>query len=225
MTNYVGPTNVSLKVTRPVPWKRRNAEPLPMDAVPILAVDPGGTTGWSLLVLPKTFMGESIWTYNQETLLKHKIEWQHGEIDCLKDELLGTYNLKQLIDSWPSAIVVMEGFQLRQMAVDLAPVRIIARIEDHLWRNGRPMVTQMPAMKATVNDQRLKLWNVYTSAGGLQHARDADRHALVFMRRCLERKGIELRSAAWPHLYGDDVSSNVVKIRTHGNRKAVGHNG
>ena len=214
MTNYVGPAYLRLKETRPTPWKILNAEMLSNDCVPILAVDPGGITGWSLLVLPKEHIGKDIWSCDQRVLLNNKMNWFHGEIDCTKDELLGTYHLKKLIDEWPSAAVVMEGFQLRQMAVDLSPVRIIARIEDHLWRHGRPMFTQMPAMKATANDARLKDWGVYTSSGGLQHARDADRHAMIFMRRLLEgngRKHFEIREKAWPHIYcaGDDDLSKL----------------
>lgn len=206
---YIGPQQLSLRNTGPQLERRNRSITLPDDVLPIIAVDPGGITGWSLLVLPKDYMMKSIWEWPQDVILKNKVSWTHGEIDCKKDELKGTYVLKRLIDEWPSAVVVMEGFQIRQMAVELSPVRIIARVEESLWLANRPMITQMPAMKATANNDRLKDWGVYTELGGLEHARDADRHALMFMRRCMERKGIQLREFAWPHIYNatnDDFS-------------------
>lgn len=203
MTNYLGPHKFSLpKSKRPLPAVLQ--DPFP-GKLSIIAVDPGGTTGWSLLTLPKEVDGQCIWTTSQEVLLANQIQWIHGQIDCRHDkEHYGVQQLKELINLYPSAAVLFEGFQLRQLAVDLSPVKIIARVEEYLYWRQRSMITQMPAVKATANNARLKEWQVYTPDGGLDHARDADRHLMIFIRRLLEgggRKNRELRCAAWPSIY------------------------
>lgn len=231
---FIGPDYMELARSAPHSAKiRRNTE-LPSDTISIIAIDPGGITGWSVLVLRTEWIGREIWDWPQDVIVRNRIAWWHGEIDCRNEvltgannseakrakqrsivggannvrgvnieELKGTYVIKKLIDQWPDAAVVIEGFQLLQMAVDLSPVRIIARIEDHLWENGRNMFTQMPAMKATATDARMKEWNVYTpndSALGLAgHARDADRHAMMFLRKAMSDS--RFRTIAWPHIY------------------------
>lgn len=128
------------------------------------------------------------------------MNWWHGQIDC-HDENLGCHQLKSIIDRWPSAVIVFEGFSVRQLAVDLSPVSITARIEDHLWNHhaGKEIFKQTAAQaKTTATNDRLKAWGVYTADGGLNHARDADRHALLFIRRCMQGKNSqELRERAW----------------------------
>lgn len=195
MTNYVGPQ--WLKLRNSMPGFKRATKDLSTQTLPIFAVDPGGTTGWSLLVLSRLAFDNGA---NQEQLLRSKVNWWHGQIDCI-DENYGAYQLKKILEKWPSAAVVFEGFNLRQLAVDLSPVRLTAIIQNHLWYKGKEILKQTAAQaKTTATDARLKVWGCYTSEGGLQHARDADRHALLFMRRCMLSK--PLSEAAWPHIYG-----------------------
>ena len=169
----------------------------------IISFDPGGTTGWSLLSIPP-FIGEkSVWKHRQKDILLNKRFWNHGEIDCRTDESEGIWAIKNLIDEYPLAAVVFEDFQLRQLAADLSPVRIISCVEQYFWEKDRSsLFKQMPSMKATATDDRMKNWGVYTPRGGLQHARDADRHLMIFLRRCLDTKtGLALRKKAWPQTY------------------------
>ena len=241
MEEFIGPRFMELRKSVPHIEKVRRATDLPNDTLSIIALDPGGITGWSVLVLRKEWLGKPIWEFSQDVILRHKVSWFHGEIDCRgmdlpnkrnmtpgtvngvrgvnTEELKGSHMIKKLIDQWPDAAVVIEGFQLRQMAVDLSPVRIIARIENYLWYNGRNMFTQMPAMKATASDARLKEWGCYTAThskneiaiGGsgilAGHARDADRHALMFLRKCMG--DTEFRKVAWPHLYLPDMPIEI----------------
>lgn len=173
---------------------------VPKDILPILAIDPGGVTGWSLLVLNRIEFGQELLDTNQEVLLNKRKIWRHGEIDCRTDEFAGVYQLKKLIDEWWFAAVVIESFFIRQRALDLSPARITAIIEDHLWQMGKKAHFQQASQaKTTCTDDRLKLWGAYTSEGGLGHARDADRHALLFMRRCIKSS---LKELAWPAVYG-----------------------
>lgn len=204
---YLGPKwyRISQSGNRPKP---RGVETLPNDIVPILAFDPGGTTGWSLLVLPKNWGTQCIFGWAQDHILRNKVLWHHGQFDCLTDEDNAVYCMMKLIDEWPSAAIVVEDFILRQnrqeMSRDLlSPVRITAKLEHELWKRRRKMWLQTPAQaKSLVTDERLKHWGTYTSEGGLQHARDADRHVLLFLRRCMGGKGTATRNVGWPHLFG-----------------------
>lgn len=202
---YLGPNWLRLNTAGNS--KPRKQFPAPPDTASILAFDPGGTTGWSLLVLPRNWGNQNTFAMPQDVILRNKIRWHHGEIDCIVSEDQAVRHINKLIDQWPGAAIVVEDFILRphrnEMSRDLlSPVRITAKIEHHLWRYNRKMWLQTPAQaKSVSSDDRLKAWGVYTSSGGLQHARDADRHVMLFLRRCMGSKGIALRNVAWPHLF------------------------
>jgi hypothetical protein len=181
--DYVGPQPISLRMSRPSPQKKVD---LPTEILPIIAVDPGGMTGWSLLVLRANVLGKEIFSHPLEMILRSKVSWNHGEINCLDDENYGVYQLCKLVDEWPSAVVVFEGFFVRQIAADLSPVRITAAVQYHLWTHGRGIIMQQASMAKRISNERLKLLGCYTSSGGLQHARDADRHVVMFVRRCMK---------------------------------------
>lgn len=179
-----------------------------LDVLPILGLDPGVTTGWSLLVLPRFVKGTEFFSVPFDIGLESKFIWTHGEIDCL-DEDLGVFALHKLCNIYPSAAVVVEDFILRDFRREksrnlLSPVRVTAKLEHYLWRTNRKMLLQQPSLaKTTVTDDRLKLWGCYVSKGGQQHARDADRHVLTFLRRCYGAQGFSIRSIGWPHIYNN----------------------
>ncbi|AVD99709.1 resolvase [Mycobacterium phage Cuke] len=174
------------------------------DNLSIIALDPGGVTGWSRMVFPAKIDGVDIFSLPIETLLERRIEWVHGQVDC-HDEDMGVLTLRKCLFSHKEHIaIVVEGFQLRTLAADLSPVTITAKLEHHLWLQGRKInYKQMPAMAKRLSNDRLELLEVYTSKGGMQHARDADRHVLMTIRRCMEGggKGREMRKKLWPSVY------------------------
>lgn len=195
--------------------------------VQILAFDPGGTTGWSLF----EFSPESISAKKEHRNfhpLSNVIRWKHGQIDCgsrrgdavldperskmdpgSSGEAAGIGEILGLCRSWPNAAIVVEDFILDPKRFNtgrdlLSPVRITAGIHYDLWLQERRMFVQSPSTaKSTFGDEQLKAARLYTSAGGLNHARDADRHALTFVRRAAQvnPKGRALREMAWPHLF------------------------
>ena len=199
--NYVGPVELSLRTSRPAP---KPSKDLPSDVLPIFACDPGGTTGWSLMLLPALLNGNPIFNYPQEVVVAAKKRWWHGEINCYEEDY-GVYQLIKILEQWPSAAVIFEDFFVRQMAVDLSPIRIISKVEYYLWTQGRRMLKQQAGhAKPAISNERMKVWGIYTSEHALQHARDADRHAFFFMRRCLGsgNKARALRKEAFPNVYG-----------------------
>lgn len=108
-----------------------------------------------------------------------------------------------LIRAWPAAAIVFESFTLRNHSMDqelLSPERLTAAVGFWMWQCRREYFTQSPAEgKVTATDARLKSWGLYDPHGGMNHARDADRHAITFLRRASTIQG--LRERAWPHLY------------------------
>lgn len=166
----------------------------------IIAVDPGGVSGWSRLTFPKKIGNQDFWLSPMDKILSQCL-WVHGQIDC-KDIEYGAYQLRKLVDETPDAAIVFESFFIRQMAVDLSPIELISVVRHHLWMKGRVMHMQQPAMAKSLTNDRLKTFGVYTSEGGLQHARDADRHALMMLRRCMDKNGPKMRKVLWPHVFG-----------------------
>lgn len=214
---YVGPVAKSLRVT--TPHIRQKKSELPTNAVPILALDPGGTTGWSLLVLRRNIMGRDVFSWNLDAILRNKFMWDHGELSCLGDEDAAVYYLARLCDQFPSAAIVVEDFILRAERKEksrdlLSPVRITAKLEHCLWRRRRRIFRQTAGQaKPIVTNDRLALLGALANDGMTDHARDADRHAVMFLRRCLGPQGVGLKRSAWPHIYSDmeaDDDSQVV---------------
>lgn len=105
---------------------------------------------------------------------------------------------------WYGAALVIEDFLLRKKVMDrelLSPVRLTAALELAIEYEGLQMTLhrQTPADKASITDARLKDWGLYKRAGGMEHARDADRHSILFLRKAKARGSV--RGEAWPHLY------------------------
>lgn len=186
------------------------------DAATIVAIDPGGTTGWSLISVHPGCLTES-----DANILDNIHHHQHGQVDCgshrgnlatslhsgisTDGEFSGVYDLTKFIRQWPVAAVVIEDFTLRQLRMDrelLSPVRITAALGYNLWKDGRDYHVQTPTdAKRVCTDERLKNWGLYDPTGGMVHARDADRHAILFLRKCKAKKAF--RELAFPHLYGE----------------------
>lgn len=171
--------------------------------ISVLAIDPGGTTGWSLLNLANLPGGT--WNMNFSEIMENKISWEHGEVDTRGNENKAVESICNVIKLWPTAAVVLEDFILRPERREssrdlLSPVRINAILTHTLWRQGRTPILQSPQIaKTTCTDLRLKEWNCYTPDGGLGHARDADRHIILFVRRCMgdSVQSKKLRETAW----------------------------
>lgn len=187
------------------------------DATTVIAIDPGGTTGWSMIsVVPEVLMVDNA------HILDNIIDHQHGQVDCgshrgnldttlhtgisTHGEFSGVYDLAKFIRSWPCAAVVVEDFSLRTFRKDrdlLSPVRITAALGHELWKTGRDYHVQSAGdAKNVCADERLKEWGLYDATDGMRHARDADRHAILFLRKA--KTSNRLRQLAWPHLYGPD---------------------
>ena len=202
--------------------KLPNPKNLPQFAT-VIALDPGETTGWSLWNIYPEALDDP-----KEKILNNIHTWTHGQVDCIEQfeaissdppemlingadpivqvkeaEAIGVAELVGLLRSWEGAAVVIESFILMQQRMDdalLSPVRITAALSQWLWQQRRTYYLQQPSYaKTTVTDARLKEWGIYQRSGGMKHARDADRHAITFLRRC--KADPMFRARAFPHLY------------------------
>lgn len=182
----------------------------------VIALDPGGTTGWSLISVHPEALTEP-----KADVFENIFEHKHGQVDCgshrgnlesslhegisTEGEFSGVYDLAEFVRAWPSAAVVIEDFNLRQLRMDrdlLSPVRITSALGYSMWLDGRDYHIQSPSdAKRVCTDERLKEWRMYESSGALRHARDADRHAILFLRKAKAKRSF--RELAWPHLYGE----------------------
>lgn len=178
------------------------------EAVSVIAIDPGGTTGWSLIVLPPDALSDP-----DEKILTSIAIHQHGEVSTymgrngVDGEAICVDDLWSLIKCWPDAALVIEDFVIRQYNRSrdfLSPVRVTSALSYLIWKDNRVWHKQSPAdAKNVATDDRLRRWGLYSSEGGLGHARDADRHAILFLRKAKENPRI--RAEVWPWLYGEDA--------------------
>ena len=169
----------------------------PESKIRVVAFDPGGTTGWSIM---ETTLG----ALDDNTIPVHEIltGWWHGQIVC-NDEKIDNYE-QVAIDAMAELItaqaadaddfaVVMESYQIRSKRTDaetISPIRFIAGVEQYVWDMCRYMAKQGPSEKTGVTDERLETWELYLR-DGQQHARDADRHALLFLKKLRAKKSLQ----------------------------------
>lgn len=171
----------------------------------VIAIDPGGTTGWSVMCVYTDALSDA-----DVSILKSIAHRAHGQVGGDEDEQARI--LIELIAAWPGCAVVVEDFVLRKYLKGrelLSPVRITAKVEyavkrglEDVQTEPRLWIQSSSLAKSTATDDRLRQWGLYQREGGLEHARDADRHAITFLRRASERTSI--RAKAWPHIYAED---------------------
>ena len=166
----------------------------------LIALDPGGTTGWCVMVI-----GTEALLNPEMRILSSIALYTFGEIKGNEHEQL--LEIENMLDAWPGAALVREDFILRTHSKArevLSPVRLGFGIDHLLYLRGKGAFVQQPAMaKTTATDERLRAWGLYRP--GSDHARDATRHAITFARRAKDNK--KLLVSAWPHL------KNQVAIR------------
>ncbi|AHN84093.1 hypothetical protein GJ25_gp082 [Mycobacterium phage Hawkeye] len=184
--------------------QRKETDGINYNTAPIIAIDPGGTTGWSFMCVEPIALHDP-----QEMVLDNIVTHQHGQLESYtagsveEGEELCVDDLYEFIKAWPQAAIVIEDFQIRSNQRGrefLSPVRITHALKHRLWIDNRHVFRQQPAdAKVTASDDRLKRWGLYDKFGSMVHARDADRHAITFLRRA--KANLKIRAAAWPHLF------------------------
>lgn len=164
-------------------------------ALVVMAYDPGETTGWSVWRAPvgtlvrqgtRRTLARSKWALGQIRVSKEAVK--RGDADSeMVDKMLevGRWGYEEFVHEGDEFVFVHEGFRLRMMSMDpnlLAPVRVNAIFKDRLRGKGYQVYQQDPSeAKSVVTDARLREWGTYRP--GMEHARDAERHAILFLRK------------------------------------------
>lgn len=166
----------------------------------VVSFDPGVTTGWAVHRLDldslkakgfaATIYGSSSGFATGQIGGDGSDAAEFNMVDIMMDIVRAGYVLGDY-ENGDLFAIVMEDFVLRRPEAArslLAPVRVYSRFEDRLYMVGRetdvrlPYVKQSPAdAKNVVSDLRLQRWNVYRP--GMEHARDAQRHGILFARK------------------------------------------
>lgn len=207
------------------------------DSPIVFWVDPGGTTGWSVmkvhpqaLVDPEVKILENIehWAHGQINSMDYADGWPREIFDgsgrleytdlgaeMMLAECRVAEEILEIFDMFPGAVMGIEDFipqRLDKGRDFLSPVRITSMLDFGLSQRGFQSFRQMPSeATGTATNERLKSWGLYSS-DGMVHARDADRHAIMWLRKCSVKKS--LRAASWPHLYGEyEVRDKIASAR------------
>jgi hypothetical protein len=149
-----------------------------LDGYQVIALDPGGTTGWALFqVHPMAMEGDP-----GIPVLSNIEWWTAGEFTGKQEDQID--EIIELVESWPNARLVTEQFILRQLNAELSPAEINATLR---WATRpRYWIPQQPALAmSAVTDARQKAWGFWVP--GKPHARDGVKHAITFLKRQKER--------------------------------------
>ena len=173
-------------------------------------LDPGGTTGWGVIAVDPHIL------LNTDKPIQDNMQhWACGEITGNEDQQASECG--QFFELWEDAAIGIERFHLRQMAVELSPVRITAKIEYAYWlmekwsaeeddrpmRRPRMIFKQEPSLAMrTLTDERMHEFGLWVP--GKDHKRDAIKHCYTFLQRAQEKP--RLRATAWPQLFKIDGS-------------------
>lgn len=181
----------------------------------VMGVDPGGTTGWALLTVPRACI------YGDDP--SQVLEWDYGELHG--DENIQVRDLCRIIrgvqnlDYLIGPAVVVEDFDVPPHApttdgsVLLSPVRIAAKLdfaaEAGYCGDARVVMQGRAIAKSTMTDERLKRYKYFMDGEG-DHIRDAIRHAFTALRRA--KANPEFRDEMWYKGTGPRPARLIAKI-------------
>jgi hypothetical protein len=175
---------------------------MPPAALHIVGVDPGGTTGWARITVPRLSL------YSDEP--GEILELDYGEFTGDENDQAKALARKlreiQSLDYMVGPACVCEDFDVAETVttdaeVLYSPIRIAAKLRYAEYRgelgDAHVVMQSRGQAKSTATDDRLKAWGLYDAHSG-EHCRDATRHAITMIRRFSGRP--ELLATFWPYL-------------------------
>lgn len=170
------------------------------ERIGLMTVDPGRTTG--VTISQPLLTGNVTEIFERDTLHVFQINCQDTSVPEPETEVPGTLDLlgeyqdaeKEWLDAgipYSHHHLVIEDFILRGKLggterSGLSPVRVGSGLMVGLRLEGhKPHIhfQQASDAKGVATNERLKSWGLWTR--GLEHGRDATRHAVLFVRRSM----------------------------------------
>jgi hypothetical protein len=176
---------------------------MPPKEIHVLAIDPGVTTGWARITVPRL----SIWGDEPSRI----ISWQTGQLRGRVSDQVWTMCEKirevQSLAYKLGPAVVVEDFDFGRPLKDpevYTPVYFAHQLrfcfERTALTNDASLVMQgRDIAKSTFTDDRLAAVGVYVRRGQTDHERDALRHALTALRRA--KRSLDFRCSMWDSKY------------------------
>jgi hypothetical protein len=171
----------------------------------VVWADPGVTTGWAVVRVPI----RALLRLGQVESVRF-MWWRVGQYRSPGTTASVSSYLALCRAAWERAgeedvvVIGYEGFSLQMLSTDpalLEPVRFEAVLLDRLAAASAAASTaagggvvahrQMPGERTVITDARLRLWGLWVP--GMDHGRDALRHALVFLRRFASQEMLRKR--------------------------------
>jgi len=173
--------------------------------VSVFCVDPGGTCGWAWACLGFKELRAVGVVGALQAARRHKSGLLLGDTRFLVGEITDADESSMAERVWSTLIMcgemgartsasavpeitdlVLEDFILRERTNGrslLSPVRLNSKFEDYVRREAPDIQLhlQSPSDKSVITDERLKRWGLYMR--GQQHARDAERHLVLWLRK------------------------------------------
>jgi hypothetical protein len=185
----------------------------------VIGVDPGQTTGWCLLTVPRA----CIYGTDPSEILA----WDYGELTGPEPAQVTTLTRMvreiQSLSYRVGPAVVVEDFDVGALvttdtAVLYSPVRIAAMIRyaehRHELNDGKVVLQSRALAKQTMTDDRLRLYDMWVE--GSDHIRDATRHAITALRRARDKPAF--RDELWA---SPDGSARNQSTRRNGKRSEL----
>lgn len=172
---------------------------MPPPNLKILGIDPGESTGWAYLVIPR----KSVYGDEPGAILQWDQGQLYGSEEDQTKEICRMVRQFQSLDFGVGPAVVVEDFDIAAKnpttdPVLLTPVRLAAMLRYARYRgemgpDSLVMLQGRTIAMSTATDERLRAWRLYVR--GEEHARDAMRHAIVALRRASQKTHV--REAMW----------------------------
>lgn len=160
-----------------------------------VSFDPGESTGWAVHRISLDRLRQ---TGFRQALEDRYADWNSGTIhgpsdlanvDGMMEVMRSAFLLGDNYDEdgGDLLVVVIEDFILQMLQMDrslLSPVRISARFEDRLRDTRLPWIKQSASdAKRVITDARLRDWGLLRGGHAERHARDAQRHGILALRK------------------------------------------
>jgi hypothetical protein len=156
----------------------------------LLAIDPGGTTGWATYTAERMFCYPGKHEYYNE-------KWASGQLTGRHHADLELLIENQCVSEYT---VICESFQHRndplRPKVDNMASEYIGTVSTICERRGFNLVMQTSSMaKGFVKDTHIKSLGLWFPGYAKRHARDAQRHLLYYL--CNKEYRVDILARGW----------------------------